>query len=47
MGHRTLPPELPEPDRERVVTLAQHYGAEVLTNWCDVSRSWPATSPAN
>jgi quercetin dioxygenase-like cupin family protein len=32
-GVRTLPDELPEPDLERVVTLAGHYGAEVLTNW--------------
>jgi quercetin dioxygenase-like cupin family protein len=32
-GRRTLPEELPEPDLERVVTLAGHYGAEVLTNW--------------
>ena len=32
-GLRTLPDELPEPDLERVVTLAGHYGAEVLTNW--------------
>jgi quercetin dioxygenase-like cupin family protein len=32
-GRRTLPAELPEPDLERVVTLAGHYGAEVLTNW--------------
>ncbi len=32
-GRRTLPAELPAPDPERVVTLAGHYGAEVLTNW--------------
>ena len=32
-GRRTLPEELPKPDLERVVTLAGHYGAEVLTNW--------------
>jgi quercetin dioxygenase-like cupin family protein len=32
-GRRALPAELPEPDLERVVTLAQHYGAEVLTDW--------------
>jgi hypothetical protein len=32
-GRRTLPPDLPEDDPERVVTLAGHYGAEVLTNW--------------
>jgi quercetin dioxygenase-like cupin family protein len=32
-GRRTLPDELPEPDLERVVTLAGHYGAEVLTDW--------------
>jgi quercetin dioxygenase-like cupin family protein len=30
---RTLPPELPELDVERVVTLAGHYGAEVLPDW--------------
>lgn len=30
---RTLPADAPEPDIERVVTLAGHYGAEVLTNW--------------
>src|SRR3712207_5897295 len=30
---RRLPPELPELDVERVVTLAGHYGAEVLTDW--------------
>jgi quercetin dioxygenase-like cupin family protein len=29
----TLPENPPEPDVERVVTLAGHYGAEVLTNW--------------
>jgi quercetin dioxygenase-like cupin family protein len=29
----TLPDNPPEPDVERVVTLAGHYGAEVLTNW--------------
>ncbi len=27
------PAQLPEPDLERVVTLAAHYGAEVLTDW--------------
>jgi quercetin dioxygenase-like cupin family protein len=32
-GRRTLPADLPEPDLERVVTLAGNYGAEVLTNW--------------
>ena len=30
---RTLPVNPPEPDLERVVALATHYGAEVLTNW--------------
>jgi quercetin dioxygenase-like cupin family protein len=30
---RTLPPGGDEPDVERVVTLAAHYGAEVLTDW--------------
>ena len=30
---RTLPSELPELDVERVVTLAGHYGAEVLADW--------------
>jgi len=30
---RTLPSVLPEPDVQRVVTLAAHYGAEVLTDW--------------
>ena len=30
---RTLPVGEPEPDIERVVTLAEHYGAEVLTTW--------------
>ena len=30
---RTFPANPPEPDIERVVTLAGHYGAEVLTNW--------------
>ncbi len=30
---RTLPPVATEPDVERVVTLAAHYGAEVLTDW--------------
>jgi hypothetical protein len=29
----TLPENPPELDVERVVTLAGHYGAEVLTNW--------------
>jgi len=32
-GRRTLPADLPELDPERVVTLAGHYGAEVLTDW--------------
>jgi quercetin dioxygenase-like cupin family protein len=30
---RTLPVEAAEPDLDRVVTLAAHYGAEVLTDW--------------
>ena len=30
---RTLPPDGDEPDLERVVTLAAHYGAEVLPDW--------------
>ena len=30
---RTFPANPAEPDIERVVTLAGHYGAEVLTNW--------------
>jgi len=30
---RALPAELPELDIERVVPLAGHYGAEVLTDW--------------
>jgi hypothetical protein len=30
---RALPAELPELDIERVVTLAGHYGAEVLADW--------------
>ena len=30
---RTLPPPGVEPDVERIVTLAAHYGAEVLENW--------------
>jgi quercetin dioxygenase-like cupin family protein len=31
---RTLPPpDVAEPDVERIVTLAAHYGAEVLTDW--------------
>ena len=30
---RTLPPPGDEPDVERVVTLAAHYGAEVLADW--------------
>jgi quercetin dioxygenase-like cupin family protein len=30
---RTLPPDGDEPDVERVVTLAAHYGAEVLLDW--------------
>ncbi|CCG04824.1 quercetin 2,3-dioxygenase [Blastococcus saxobsidens] len=29
----TLPPHDRAPDPERVVTLAAHYGAEVLTTW--------------
>jgi quercetin dioxygenase-like cupin family protein len=32
-GARTLPPDGDEPDLERVVTLAAHYGAEVLADW--------------
>ncbi len=32
-GSRTLPPDGEEPDVERIVTLAAHYGAEVLDNW--------------
>ena|SRR5690348_6167247 len=32
-GLRTLPPDLREDDLERVATLAEHYGAEVLTSW--------------
>ncbi len=32
--HRTLPPaDGAEPDVERIVTLAAHYGAEVLDDW--------------
>ena len=30
---RTLPPDGDEPDVDRVVTLAAHYGAEVLPEW--------------
>ncbi len=30
---RRLPTDLPEIDGERVVTLAAHYGAEVLSDW--------------
>jgi quercetin dioxygenase-like cupin family protein len=30
---RTLPVDAAEPDVDRVVTLAAHYGAEVLTDW--------------
>ena len=30
---RTLPPDGEEPDIERVLTLAAHYGAEVLADW--------------
>jgi quercetin dioxygenase-like cupin family protein len=30
---RRLPTDLPELDVQRVVTLAAHYGAEVLTDW--------------
>ncbi len=30
---RTIPVGEPEPDLERVATLAGHYGAEVLTTW--------------
>ena len=30
---RTLPADPPEPDVERIVTLAGHYGVEVLRNW--------------
>ena len=32
-GTRTLPPDGEEPDVERIVTLAAHYGAEVLEDW--------------
>ncbi len=32
-GARTLPPEGDEPDVARVITLAAHYGAEVLADW--------------
>jgi len=28
-----LPAESPEPDLERVATLAAHYGAEIVTDW--------------
>jgi quercetin dioxygenase-like cupin family protein len=30
---RAFPPNPPAPDLERVVTLAGHYGAEVLADW--------------
>jgi quercetin dioxygenase-like cupin family protein len=30
---RTLPIDAAEPDADRIVTLAAHYGAEVLTDW--------------
>jgi quercetin dioxygenase-like cupin family protein len=30
---RAFPTNPPEPDLERVVALARHYGAEVLTDW--------------
>jgi hypothetical protein len=30
---RELPPGDGEPDVERIVSLASHYGAEVLTDW--------------
>jgi quercetin dioxygenase-like cupin family protein len=30
---RTLPPTVTEPDVEQVVSLAAHYGAEVLADW--------------
>ena len=30
---RTLPTDEPEPDVERIVTLAAHHGAQVLTDW--------------
>jgi quercetin dioxygenase-like cupin family protein len=30
---RMLPPDGDEPDIERVITLAAHYGAEVLADW--------------
>ncbi|WP_448613359.1 hypothetical protein [Modestobacter sp. URMC 112] len=30
---RTLPVDAAEPDVDRVVTLAAHHGAEVLTDW--------------
>ena len=30
---RTLPSDAAEPDMDRVVTLAAHYGAEVLNDW--------------
>ena len=30
---RTLPADDGEPDLERVLTLAGHYGAEVLSDW--------------
>ena len=30
---RTLPPDGEEPDVDRVITLAAHYGAEVLADW--------------
>ncbi len=34
---RTLPPEGDEPDVARVITLAAHYGAEVLADWPEPS----------
>ncbi len=30
---RTLPPDDGEPDVDRIVRLAAHYGAEVLPDW--------------
>ena len=30
---RTLPPDGEEPDMDRIITLAAHYGAEVLADW--------------
>jgi hypothetical protein len=32
-GARTLPPDGDEPDVDRVIALAAHYGAEVLADW--------------